>query len=123
MSVEHERLKEILADAAGKDTPDARIAFLDAACQGDPPLRAEVERLLRAHERAGDFLEQSVVPPEEQPIGEGPGTIIGRYKLLEEIGEGGFGVIFMAEQTEPVHRKVALKIIKAGMDTREVIAR
>jgi RIO-like serine/threonine protein kinase len=123
MSVEHERLKEILAEAAGQATPEARAAYIDAACQGDAGLRRQVEGLLDAHTRAGDFLEQSVIPPEEQPIGEGPGTIIGRYKLLEEIGEGGFGRVFMAEQTEPVNRKVALKIVKAGMDTREVIAR
>jgi len=123
MNVEHERLKEILAEAAGKETPEARVAYLDAACQGDAALRQQVEALLAAHARAGDFLEQSVIPPAEKPIGEGPGTRIGRYKLLEKIGEGGFGVVFMAEQTEPVNRKVALKIIKAGMDTREVIAR
>ena len=82
-----------------------------------------MEGLLAANERAGDFLEQSVMPPEAQTIGEGPGTLIGRYKLLEEIGEGGFGRVFMAQQEQPVHRKVALKIIKAGMDTREVVAR
>ena len=123
MSFEHERLKEILAEAAGKSTPEARATYLDAVCQSDPLLRAEVDRFLRAHEQAGDFLEQSVIPPEDQPVGEGPGAVIGRYKLLEEIGEGGFGRVFMAEQTEPVRRKVALKIIKAGMDTREVIAR
>ena len=123
MSVEQERLKEILAEAADKNTPVARAAYLDAVCQGDPSLRAEVERLLRAHERAGNFLEQSVVPLEAQTIGAGPGTVIGRYKLLEEIGEGGFGQVFMAQQEQPVHRMVALKIIKAGMDTREIIAR
>ena len=123
MSVEHERLKEILAEAAGKESPEAVAAYLEAACQGDSALRQQVEALLSAHARAGDFLEQSVIPPAEEPIGEGPGTRIGRYKLLEKIGEGGFGLVFMAEQTEPVNRKVALKIIKAGMDTREVIAR
>ncbi len=124
MSVEHERLKEILAEAAGQATPEARAAYLEAACQGDAELRRQVERLLGAHERAGDFLEQSVVPaPEEKPIGEGPGTLVGRYKLWQEIGEGGFGRVFLAEQTEPIRRQVALKIIKAGMDTREVIAR
>jgi tetratricopeptide (TPR) repeat protein len=123
MNIAHERLKEILAEAAGKDTPEARATYLDAACQGDADLRRQVEVLLAAHDRAGDFLAHSVVPPEPPPVSEGPGSVIGRYKLLEEIGEGGFGRVFMAEQTAPVHRKVALKIIKAGMDTREVIAR
>jgi tetratricopeptide (TPR) repeat protein len=123
MNIAHERLKEILAEAAGKDTPEARATYLDAACEGDADLRRQVERLLAAHDRAGDFLAHSVVPPEVPPVSERPGSVIGRYKLLEEIGEGGFGRVFMAEQTAPVHRKVALKIIKAGMDTREVIAR
>lgn len=125
MGVEHEKLKEILAEAASKATAEARAAYLSAACQGDMGLRGQVEALLAAHEQAqaDDFLEQPVIRPEQQPIGEGPGTVIGRYRLLEEIGEGGFGLVFMAEQTEPVHRKVALKIVKAGMDTREVIAR
>ncbi len=123
MNVEHERLKEILAKAAGKETPETRSAYLDAACHGDAALRQQLEALLAAHARAGNFLEQSVVPPEELPVSERPGTFIGRYQLLERIGEGGFGLVFMAEQAEPVQRKVALKIIKAGMDTREVIAR
>jgi eukaryotic-like serine/threonine-protein kinase len=123
MSVAHERLKEILAEAVGKETAEARAAYLDTACQGDAALRQQVEGLLAAHEQAGGFLEQPVLPPAEAPIGVGPGTVVGRYKLLEEIGEGGFGRVFMAEQQVPVHRKVALKIIKAGMDTREVIGR
>jgi eukaryotic-like serine/threonine-protein kinase len=123
MSVEHERLKEILAEAASEETAAARAAYLDAACQGDTALRQQVEGLLAAHNEAGDFLEQPVLPPAEAPIGVGPGSVVGRYKLLEEIGEGGFGVVFMAEQQAPVRRKVALKIVKAGMDTREVIGR
>ena len=77
----------------------------------------------QAHTLAGDFLEQSVLPQLDETTGEGLGDVIECYQLLEEIGEGGFGRVFMAEQTEPVRRKVALKIIKAGMDTREVIAR
>src|SRR6185369_3968813 len=79
-----------------------------------------VETLLRAHDAAGGFLQSTVAV---EPPHEGPGTIIGRYKLLQQIGEGGFGVVYMAEQLEPVRRKVALKIIKAGMDTKEVVAR
>jgi eukaryotic-like serine/threonine-protein kinase len=123
MNTQHERLKEILAAAAAQPTPAARAAYLDRACQGDATLRAEVECLLQAHDGAGDFLGQTVQVPPPADTGEGPGSEVGRYKLLEEIGEGAFGRVFMAEQTKPVQRKVALKIIKAGMDTREVIAR
>ncbi len=102
-------------------TAAERARYLDDACQGKPELRQRVEALLLAHEQADHFLETN--GPEPDALQEGPGTVIGRYKLLEEIGEGAFGRVFMAEQTEPVSRKVALKIIKAGMDTREVIAR
>ena len=90
-------------------------------------LRQRVEALLKAHHDAGSFLEEhpapGSTPPSILPIAERPGQTIGRYKLLEEIAEGGMGVVYMAEQREPVRRKVALKIIKPGMDTREVIAR
>ncbi|MGH7140176.1 MAG: serine/threonine-protein kinase, partial [Pirellulales bacterium] len=91
-------------------------------------LRAEVEALLAAGDQAGSFLESPAVAPAlvatvERPIAERPGTMIGPYKLLEQIGEGGFGVVFMAEQTQPVRRKVALKVLKPGMDTRQVVAR
>ncbi len=102
-------------------TPEERTRCLDEACQGKPELRKRVEALLRAHDRASHFLE--INGPDPDSAREGPGTVIGRYKLLEEIGQGGFGLVYMAEQQEPVQRKVALKIIKAGMDTREVIAR
>src|SRR5271169_1678471 len=107
-----------------------RAAFLDQACASDFVLRQRVEELLRAQERAEDFLESphagldfkrtgSVnVPPTEKP-----GDRIGRYKLLQQIGEGGCGVVYMAEQEEPVKRRVALKVIKLGMDTKQVIAR
>jgi serine/threonine protein kinase len=118
-----ERVKEIFAQALQRKTAAERESFLAKACQGDGELRQEVETLLRANDDAGDFLGQTIKLPmvefESEPIG----GVIGRYKLLEKIGEGGFGVVYMAEQQEPVQRKVALKIIKAGMDTREVIAR
>lgn len=123
MSVEHERLKEILAEASGKTLPAIRAAYLDAACQGDAELRDCVEALLHAHDSAGDFLGRPVVPPIMDSVTEEAGTMIGRYKLLMKIGEGGFGVVYLAEQREPVFRRVALKLIKAGMDTREVVAR
>ena len=111
-----------------------REAFIVEQCGNDHALRARLEALLAAHDGEGTLLN----PPAEvlgvRGAGEGgqpsragleerPGKIIGRYKLLQQIGEGGFGVVFMAEQTEPVVRKVALKIIKLGMDTRQVIAR
>ena len=76
-----------------------------------------------AAEQAGDFLERTVRVAGDDGVVERIGSVIGRYKLLQEIGQGGFGVVYMAEQVEPVRRMVALKIIKAGMDTREVIAR
>jgi serine/threonine protein kinase len=111
------------------EIPDAteRAAYLDEACKGDEKLRAEVEGLLKAHEQAGDFLKAptfgaEVILDNALKI-EGPGSIIGRYKLLEQIGEGGFGVVYMAQQQEPINRRVALKIIKLGMDTKQVIAR
>ena len=81
---------------------------------------------MRADVGATGFMERTAPDVDatlDVPIGERPGTVIGPYKLLEQIGEGGFGVVFMAEQTEPVRRKVALKIIKPGMDTRQVVAR
>ncbi|HUG66887.1 MAG TPA: protein kinase [Pirellulaceae bacterium] len=116
----------VFLEALQKTAPQARAAFLDDACAGDPSLREGVELLLQAHEKAGEFLQgkpPGLSPTVDQPITEKPGTAIGRYKLLEQIGEGGFGVVFMAEQQEPVRRKLALKIIKPGMDTKEVIAR
>src|SRR5262249_50464234 len=97
-------------------------AFLGQGCGGDEALRAEVAALLAEHEGAGSFLAAPTVLP-TSPLSEGPGAMIGRYRLLQVIGEGGFGVVFMAEQREPVVRRVALKIIKLGMDTKAVIAR
>jgi len=122
-----ERQREIFLKALEKPSPAERAAYLDGACGDDLALRAQVEALL-LHHTADSFLER---PPAggdtlrhgEGFVSEGPGSVIGRYKLLQKIGEGGMGVVYMAEQTEPVRRKVALKIIKFGMDTRQVIAR
>jgi serine/threonine protein kinase/tetratricopeptide (TPR) repeat protein len=113
--------------AAVKLPPDRRAAYLDQACGSDAELRAEIESLLHAHDTSCDFLENVPAGPDPtedyQPIAERPGTVIGPYKLMEQIGEGGFGLVFVAEQQHPIRRKVALKIIKPGMDTRDVIAR
>src|SRR6266571_4828372 len=118
-----DRLKELFVQALERKSPAERENFLAEACKEQPGLRSQVESLLQAHEQAGDFLGQTIKLPPAEFESEPLGTMIGRYKLLEKIGEGGFGVVYMAEQQEPVQRKVALKIIKPGMDTREVIAR
>jgi len=112
--------EEIFAAAAALPT-EARTAYLDKACAGQPDLRARIEALLRSHEVTG-FMEHHAGVLTDPP-GESPGQRIGNYKLLEQIGEGGFGVVWVAEQLEPVRRRVALKIIKPGMDSRQVIAR
>ncbi len=103
-----------------------RSSFLDEACGDDRRLRRDVEALLLAHEGCCGWLDApELIPPPNarDSMVEVPETVIGPYKLLEEIGEGGMGVVYMAEQTAPVRRKVALKIIKPGMDTKQVIAR
>jgi len=113
--------------AAVKLSPDQRAAYLDEACGANPELRHEVESLLRAHDASDSFLRDSPTRPEAtgdyEPIAERHGTVIGPYKLMEQIGEGGMGLVFVAEQQHPVRRKVALKVIKPGMDSRDVIAR
>jgi serine/threonine protein kinase len=106
--------------------PAERPAFLAAACAGDEPLQRRVQALLHAHDNPGSFLAQQ--PPEpvgttDDPISERPGTVIGPYKLLELIGEGGMGAVWMAQQTEPIQRRVAVKVVKEGMDSRQVLAR
>src|SRR5262245_50247872 len=98
--------------------PTDRAAYLDRACDGNASLRRSVEEVIAAQDQLGNFLDQPAVGPAHTPDGpsaaEGPGTIIGSYKLLEQIGEGGFGIVFMAEQSHPVRRKVALKVLKPG---------
>jgi serine/threonine protein kinase len=110
--------------AAARLQPDERPGYLDGACGQNRALRSEVESLLRVHDPEGSFLKAPApAVTVDRPIIEGPGTVIGPYKLMEQIGEGGFGLVFVAEQHQAVRRKVALKVIKPGMDTREVVAR
>jgi tetratricopeptide (TPR) repeat protein len=119
-------VKAVFAEAIAKRSPQEQAAYLDVACGSDTQLRAEVESLISAHQDTRPFLQVLLGDQEaarEDPPTEGPGSMIGRYKLLEKIGEGGMAVVYMAEQQEPLRRKVALKIIKLGMDTRQVIAR
>ncbi len=123
MDREKALLREIFADAAEIADPAARASFLDSACRGDQVLRERVERLLAADAMAGNFLRQSGDTTGTEPISEKPGDRIGRYRLLERIGRGGGGVVYLAEQEEPVRRRVALKILKLGMDTQSVVAR
>ncbi len=113
---------EIFGEAAECASPVEAVAYLDVACRGDVALRERVDALLHAHRLAGKFLQG---PPAhgDRVSTESPGTVIGPYKLVELIGEGGFGVVYMAEQQQPVRRLVALKVVKPGMDTRQVIAR
>jgi eukaryotic-like serine/threonine-protein kinase len=114
-------------DAAVELPPERRAAYLEEVCAGDGALRQRVEALLRAHEAAGQFMDNPALGPKSGTVSvrpaEQPGAKIGRYKLLQQIGEGGCGIVYMAEQQEPVRRQVALKVIKLGMDTRSVIAR
>ncbi|HEV2971719.1 MAG TPA: serine/threonine-protein kinase, partial [Pirellulales bacterium] len=116
----------IFLEALQKPEPEDRAAYLDGDCAGNAELRRNVEMLLKADAKAGDFLNKTpanVGPTIDQSPADRPGTVIGPYKLLQQIGEGGMGVVWMAEQTQPVQRKVALKVIKPGMDSRQVIAR
>jgi serine/threonine protein kinase/Tfp pilus assembly protein PilF len=133
MPGESAQVEEIFSEAIKRGTGAERSAYLEAACAKNPPLLRRVQELLAAHNQAETFLSQppsavqngleTALPPAQSPVPEGPGARIGRYKLLQQIGEGGFGVVFMAEQEEPVRRMVALKVIKLGMDTRQVVAR
>jgi len=131
MNLREDQIEQIFCSALDEPDPSTRQAFIKEACGSDIELRSHVESLLDAHGRADGFLEPLVLgpgdtvasTPPDVPLSEIPGKTIGRYKIIERIGEGGFGVVYLAEQTEPVRRRVALKVIKLGMDTEQVIAR
>jgi serine/threonine protein kinase/tetratricopeptide (TPR) repeat protein len=126
MGERSDQAKTIFLQAIEEHTPERWPAFLERACAGDTLLRAEVEKLLSAHAELGPFHEasRSALPPTaDAPLAERPGTAVGPYKLLRQLGEGGFGVVYLAEQTEPVRRRVALKVLKPGMDSKQVLAR
>src|SRR5262245_7453704 len=119
-------VKSIFGKAMDLQSPAERAAYLEQACGDNARLREEVESLLIVGHEAGGFFEGlglASAVTHADPVLERPGTVIGPYKLLEPIGEGGFGVVFLAEQQNPIRRQVALKVIKPGMDTRQVIAR
>jgi serine/threonine-protein kinase len=123
--------ESLFAEALDIPDPQERAAFLDRACAGDRVLRDNVESLLAAYV-AGSFLESPAAVdstdrpascPSDSLVRESAGTVLGAYRLLEQIGEGGFGVVFLAEQAQPLRRQVALKVLKPGMDSKQVIAR
>jgi serine/threonine protein kinase len=138
MPADPQRIQAAFLAAIEAADPADRAAVLDRHCGDDADLRQRVEKLLQAHDRSGSFLDHPAAagatsdhvapgrwldPAAMLPPAEGPGSRIGPYKLLQQVGEGGMGAVFMAEQELPVRRKVALKIIKPGMDSRLVIAR
>jgi serine/threonine protein kinase/tetratricopeptide (TPR) repeat protein len=128
MSADFEKLREIFHEAVDRHPPDQWEAYLDRACADNEELRRQAAALLRAHEHGLSVLgpggtESETTGSHLPAAAETSGASIGPYKLLQQIGEGGMGTVFMAEQTRPVQRRVALKIIKPGMDSRQVIAR
>src|SRR5262245_45178328 len=146
MSIDPKRVQAVFLAVVAQHTAADRAAYLDEVCGQEVELRQRVELLLRAHDDPGSFLgmpaqgprataapqlglvEDGSLPSNEQAgepcsSAESPGTVIDRYKLLEALGEGGMGSVWMAQQQEPVKRLVALKLIKAGMDSKAVLAR
>src|SRR5262245_56300913 len=134
MTAPSRSLKELFL-AALEVAPEDRVGWLERECAADAGLREHLRLMLAAHDAPQSLLDrpagalaaslpcEGVGPTVDQPMAEGPGTVIGPYKLIEPIGEGGMGTVWMAQQTEPVKRLVALKLIKAGMDSKQVIAR
>ncbi len=136
MPADLQKARELFLHAVGKLPPEQWEGYVGEACGGDTELEQQLGQLLQVHREAGSFLDRPAAAlgatgaftssPEEVvdiSLRERPGTAIGPYKLLQQNGEGGMGAVFMAEQTHPVRRTVAVKVIKAGMDSRQVIAR
>jgi len=127
MDAERKDERAVFKAALKIKSPIERAAYVGKACENNAELLARVEALLKSHDEAGSFLERPAIEPsvtlDDPPLVDGPGTKIGRYELLEQIGEGGMGLVYIAQQKKPVKRKVALKIIKPGMDSKQVIAR
>src|SRR5262245_29762905 len=126
MNTDFERIRQLFLTIAEQPSTQWE-ALLDEACRNDPQLRQQVAQLLKAHAEGGGVLDRDAAGGEltrpYESSAERPGTTVGPYKLIEQIGEGGMGTVFMAEQTEPVRRMVAVKIITPGMDSRQVLAR
>src|SRR5262249_25953098 len=115
MPEHHPQVDEVFDEALRRAAGQDRARYLDEACGGDPELRRRGERLLRAVSEAGSFLEtpaQDPSPTVDQPAAESPGILIGPYKLIEQVGEGGMGSVWMAQQQEPVKRLVAVKLVR-----------
>src|SRR5262249_14437417 len=127
MTVDFEKLRDVFHATVERRPPDQWDAYLDQACAGDEELRRQAALLLKAHAQGKGPLDQGAFggdrtgPP--QALTERRGTVVGPYKLLQQIGEGGMGTVWMAEQAQPVQRKVALKVIKPGLDSRQVVGR
>src|SRR4051794_35751630 len=118
MNAMRDRVKSVFLDAVENYPPERWDDYLGKACEGDAELHRRVQALLDAHQKADSFVAEAgpaAMVSAAAPSAEALGTAIGPYKLMEAIGEGGMGVVYVAEQTEPVRRKVALKIIKPGM--------
>lgn len=116
-------IETLFLEALEKDTVEDRAAYLNEKCGSDVELRKQVETLLAANAQLDGFMDDTHSRQLHGTLHEQPGAVIGPYRLLKQIGEGGMGIVFVAEQQQPVKRQVALKIIQPGMNTHQVIAR
>src|SRR5262245_11656977 len=126
MPADVHKARELFLHAVGTLRPEQWDDYVTATCGNDVELAEQVRRFLQVHRDAGSFLEApaaSLVGTLDEPVREVTDAVIGPYKLVQPIGEGGMGTVWMAQQTEPVKRVVAIKLIKAGMDSKQVIAR